>query len=168
MRERVFNVLGDRVVGTRVLDLYAGTGSVGLEALSRGAAEVVFVERHRAAARLIAENCEALGADDRTRVVVRPALAAMRMLGRGREVFELAWADPPFEIWAEGLRVLVEAFRAGVLDPAAVVCLECPDGADPGVSSELDVERDLKGGASRVVVMRFAGDPPGGGEEVRR
>ena len=52
MRERAFAVLGDRVEGARFLDLYAGTGAVGLEALSRGAASVVFVERHAATARI--------------------------------------------------------------------------------------------------------------------
>ena len=59
MRERAFAVLGDRVRGSRFLDLWAGTGAVGLEALSRGARSVVFVERHRAAARLIEENSAA-------------------------------------------------------------------------------------------------------------
>ena len=68
VREALFDILGERVDGARVLDAYAGTGALGLEALSRGAREVVFVESDRAAARLLRENVEALGAGARCAV----------------------------------------------------------------------------------------------------
>jgi 16S rRNA (guanine966-N2)-methyltransferase len=154
MRERVFAVLGTLVADARFLDLFAGTGAVGLEALSRGAAGVVFVERHPGTAGILRANCAAfdLGAD-RARVVVQPAVAAVAALVRQRDRFDLAWADPPFESWEEGLDALTEAFSAGLLAPAAVACLECPERATveaPG----LEVFRDLGGGASRVVLIR--------------
>ncbi len=60
LRERAFAVLGEQVIGASWLDLYAGTGAVGFEALSRGAREVLFVEHHRAAARLITANRDTL------------------------------------------------------------------------------------------------------------
>jgi 16S rRNA (guanine(966)-N(2))-methyltransferase RsmD len=156
LRERAFAILGDRVAGERFLDLYAGTGAVGLEALSRGAREVVFVERHRPACRLIEANCTTLGVTaDRARVLARPALATIPQLSRRGEVFGAAWVDPPFELWREGLDVLIAAFEAGVLKRQGIACLECPEQADLGgdLPHSLIVERDLKGGASRVVMV---------------
>src|SRR5579872_1435656 len=69
MRETLFDVLGPGIVTRRFLDLYAGTGAVGLEALSRGASEVVLVENHRAAVDLIERNLESLGEPDGVRVL---------------------------------------------------------------------------------------------------
>lgn len=157
MRERAFAVLGERVVGARVLDLFAGTGAVGLEALSRGAAAVVFVERHAATARILRANCESFGLEtSRAAVLVRPAAAAVADLARHGHSFDLAWADPPFESWAEGLEVLAAAFAAGLLGPESIACLECPARADVAgaLPESLEIVRDLAGGASRVVMIR--------------
>ena len=153
MRERAFAVLGDAVIGARVLDLFAGTGAVGLEALSRGAAAVVFVERHRAAVRLIEANCSALDVPPEVvRIMARPALAAGRFLARQAERFRLVWADPPFDRWKEGLAALDHAALSGVLAADGVALLECP--ADAAIQCpHLEITRDLAGGASRVVMM---------------
>jgi 16S rRNA (guanine(966)-N(2))-methyltransferase RsmD len=94
LRETLFNILAPRIEGARVLDGYAGTGAVGLEACSRGAAEVVFVERDRRAAGLIEENLRLCGAQN--------ACAIMRAdIGRLRETwgsrrFDLILLDPPY------------------------------------------------------------------------
>jgi len=160
MRERAFAVLRDRVEGAAVLDLFAGTGAVGLEALSRGAATAVFVERDRSTARLVEANRDALcGPSGRARVLHRSARRALADLASNGERFSLAWADPPFESWQEGLEALVAAFSEGVLEPDGIACLECPARADvEGALPEwLRVERDLAGGASRVVLLRRRG-----------
>lgn len=160
MRERAFAVLRDRVEGAAVLDLFAGTGAVGLEALSRGAARSVFVERDRTAARLVEANCEALcGSSERVRVLHRSVQRALAELGSSGERFSLAWADPPFDSWQEGLDALAAAFSDGLLEPDATACLECPARANvEGALPEwLRVERDLAGGASRVVLLRRRG-----------
>lgn len=158
MRERVYNVLGPRVAGSRMLDLFAGTGVVGCEALSRGAAAVVFVERQPRVARRLAANLAGLGLDDdRTRVVVAPALATLARLAAAGERFDLAWADPPFESWQDGAVALARAFELGVLEHDAVALLECPERADLAAAAPgLAVERDLAGGASRVLIVRPA------------
>ena len=84
MRERAFAVLGDRVRDARFLDVFAGTGAVGLEALSRGARSVVFVEKHRGAAELIEKNCASFDlTTDRTELMVRDAAAAIGRLAPG-------------------------------------------------------------------------------------
>lgn len=158
MRERAFAVLGDRIAGARALDLYAGTGAVGIEALSRGAARVVFVERHPAAVRLVEANLARLGATSAEAVVmVRPARAAVEELARLGERFDLVWADPPFEIWQEGLEVLEAAAAVGLLAVDGIACLECPERADVAVATGLEVLRDLGGGASRVVLLATRG-----------
>jgi len=157
LRERAFAVLGEAVEGVDFLDLFAGTGAVGLEALSRGAGTVVFVERHRGAVRLLESNLGALGVDRwQARVLVQPALAAVRRLaGRGTR-FGMAWADPPFETWEEGLQALQEAARLGLLEAGGLACLECPEHAEvePGI---LEPFRDLSGGASRLVILAVGG-----------
>jgi 16S rRNA (guanine966-N2)-methyltransferase len=167
MRERCFAVLADRVAGARVLDLFAGTGAVGLEALSRGADSALFVEAHRPAAGLIRANIASLGVDpDRASVLVRPAARAVVGLARSGLVFDLIWADPPFEVWREGLDALAAALDGGLLAAGGTACLECPAEADVAAAlpPRLVIERDLKGGASRVVMLVFShvqGQRPG-------
>ena len=156
LRERAFAVLGEAVPGARFLDLFAGTGSVGLEALSRGARSAVFVERHRSAALLLRQNCAAFGLEiDRARILVRPALTAVKELAERGKPFDLAWADPPFESWQEGMEALAVAFHTGLLDIEAIACLECPERAkvEACLGGGLRVVRDLTGGASRLVMI---------------
>src|SRR5689334_15616688 len=92
LRETLFNILGPSVRGTRVLDGYAGTGAIGIEALSRGAGHVTFVERDPRATKLIEANLAALGA---TGVIMRAGLAdaVARLSG---QVFDLIIVDPPY------------------------------------------------------------------------
>jgi len=157
LRERAFAVLADRVRDAALLDLFAGTGAVGFEALSRGAARVVFVERHRAAVRVLEANRESLcGSAERARILHRSARGAVDLLAGRGERFQLAWADPPFESWGEGLEALVAAASNGVLERRGTACLECPARADVAnvLPDWLEIERDLAGGASRVVLIR--------------
>ena len=97
LRETLFNVLGDRVVDRVVLDACAGTGAIGIEALSRGARSVVFVESDRRAVALIEENLALCGATDTARVV---AGALPGILDRRADVsagFDLILVDPPYD-----------------------------------------------------------------------
>jgi 16S rRNA (guanine966-N2)-methyltransferase len=157
MRERAFAVLGDTVEDARVLDLFAGTGAVGLEALSRGADSVVFVERDRAVARILRENLESLN-DDLGTILVRAAAPVVLDLARRGQVFDLVWADPPFDRWRLGLEVLEKAANAEILEPTATLCLECPaDAKLPHAIGGCRLNRDLTGSASRVAIYRSHG-----------
>jgi 16S rRNA (guanine(966)-N(2))-methyltransferase RsmD len=96
VRESLFAVIEPQLEGARFLDLFAGAGAVGLEALSRGAAEATFVESHRAAARVIRENAGRCGFEGAARVIIAPAAHAMARLRKEGAVFEFVFADPPY------------------------------------------------------------------------
>ena len=95
-RESVFNILGPTLDGLHVLDLFAGTGAFGIEALSRGAASCVFVESERSAARILAGNLEALGIRSGARLVVQPFERATAHLGAAGGPFDIVFLDPPY------------------------------------------------------------------------
>ena len=158
MRERAFQILGPDVVDAAFLDLFSGTGSVGLEALSRGAARVVFVEQHPAAVRLVRKNLAQFPeVGERTTVMCLSALSAVQRLVRSGATFDIAWADPPFPAWQEGVEALEAAFLQGVIKPEGIACLECPERADLGqLPHGLKVERELGGGASRVLILGWS------------
>ncbi len=123
VREAMFNALGslDVVRDAVVVDLFAGSGGLGIEALSRGAAEVVFVERDRAALRTLRDNLADLGLDDRARVVQGDALARAGDLSA-----DLVLADPPYEFdaWPE----LLARLDAAVVVAEAGRALDAVDG----------------------------------------
>jgi len=118
-RETLFNILARDIPDARVLDLFAGSGSVGLEALSRGAAHAVFVEKARPALACLRENIVALGVADRVAVLPLPVDRALDNLARAGETFDLIFLDPPFAD-AEAC--------ARILTAVADTCLLAPDG----------------------------------------
>lgn len=130
LRETLFDVLGCSVVDSVWYDCFAGSGAVGLEALSRGAAYAVFIERGRAAARVLRSNIAALGLEQRSAVLeqaVAPALARARPAALKRPA-DFVFLDPPYTAASEYRRVLnLLAFRAGeaeLLRPNAMVIAE--------------------------------------------
>lgn len=150
-RETLFSMLTSRLGtfdGLAVVDLYAGTGALGLEALSRGAAEACFIESDRAALQAIKANIAALGAGARTTVVPRGAEAP----GAAPRQFDIAFLDPPYGkgLAAKSLAALV---AGNWLAPGAFVSTEtthdealAPDGYD------IDSVRDV--GKSRLHILR--------------
>ena len=96
LRETLFNVLSPRIGGARVLDGYAGTGALGIEALSRGAAHVTFVERDRRACALIRHNLDRCGITDGYAIIQTTVLQAIERL-RGEPAFDVILFDPPYD-----------------------------------------------------------------------
>ena len=117
-REGLFSSLGPSVVGARVLDLYAGTGAMAIEALSRGAQEAVLVERDRAAARTIQDNLERARVVEAAEVVVADVSS---FLGRGRQAgaFDLVVADPPYASPVPELEAVLASLGLGWLSGGA-------------------------------------------------
>ena len=118
VRERLFNWLGQDLTGRRCLDLFGGSGALGFEALSRGAAGVVMVESSRLVHRHLRETAEALGAGPRLRLVLGDALHFLASQPRG---FDVVFVDPPY---ASGLAAKVLERLPGTLAADAVVYVE--------------------------------------------
>lgn len=100
VKEAWMAAIGAKVEGAKVLDLFAGSGALGLEALSRGAEEVVFVERAKTALVTLRSNVELLGAKGECRIVAGDAMAFVRRLTEG--AFDLGLADPPYDLGLAG------------------------------------------------------------------
>lgn len=138
VREALFSILGARVEGARVLDLFAGSGALGIEALSRGAEQATFVDNAPAAIRAIGANLEALGADAQ---VVRAE--ARRFLGgasRSGRSYDLVFLDPPYRLGAS-LGGDLSAALAAVLAPGATVVTESDRRTPLEVDLPLEDER---------------------------
>lgn len=110
LRETLFNVLGPPISGARFIDLFAGTGAVGIEALSRGAAEAVFIENHAPAAALIRRNLESLSIRSGATVLAADALRGLEKLGAKHKSadprFDFVFLDPPYAAAEDYTRVL--------------------------------------------------------------
>ena len=122
VRESLFARLGD-LEGARVLDLFAGSGSLGVEALSRGAARVVFVEQAPSAVAVLRANVEALGVGERARVVRSDALRALRRLAGDEPGFDLVLVDPPYETDLAG-RALAALSEGALVAPHGTLVVE--------------------------------------------
>ena len=156
VRESLFNLLGGVDKGARVLDLFAGSGALGIEALSRGAAEAVFVENARGALRALRENLHVLGLESRATVVAADAWSDAPVL---RGPFDLVVADPPYtERWEE--RVLAQA--APRLLPRGIVAIEHPsERAAPEPPNGLALWKARRyGGTSLALYVRVAEENP--------
>ena len=160
VREALFASLGD-LTGVRVLDLFAGSGALGIEALSRGAGAAVFVERSAAVAAIVRANLSALGAGEAARVVRGEATAVVRRLARGGERFDLAFLDPPWGDPVEPERTLRALADSGILAPGATLVVETArDRTLPAISGLVTVDERRYG--DTVLRRLVCGDEPDG------
>jgi len=107
-REMLFNIIGERIVDARFLDLYAGTGAIGLEAISRGAQSAIFIEQNTVACRVIRDNVKTLGVDEQAQVWNANVRSSLQKLLENGAYFDIIFADPPFTRENE-LKELVES-----------------------------------------------------------
>jgi 16S rRNA (guanine966-N2)-methyltransferase len=131
VREALFSSLEAEfgaLAGLRVLDLYAGSGALGLEALSRGAAHVLLVEAEHKAVRAITENVATVGLDG---AVVQPARAEQVLAGTPAEPYDLVLADPPYALAGAAVTELLALLVDGWLATDALVVVERPRRAEP-------------------------------------
>jgi len=150
VRETLFSMLASRLgsfEGLRVADLFAGTGALGLEAVSRGAESATFVDSDAQAIASVRRNCEKLAAADRVRVIVGSALALPPA-----DPFDLILADPPYAM-GSGTAVVRAVMEAGWLRPGGWLSVETSRGeAVDGAELALDTERDV--GSARITLFR--------------
>jgi 16S rRNA (guanine966-N2)-methyltransferase len=149
VREALFSMLGE-IAGTRVLDLFAGSGGLGIEALSRGAAQAVFVERDALALRTLRANLQALGlAAPRAQVRRGDALAALRSARRRQETYDLVLIDPPYAQARDWEPELAEALTP-LLATAARVIVESDRRAP--LRLDLQIERERRYGDTTITI----------------
>jgi 16S rRNA (guanine966-N2)-methyltransferase len=162
VREAVFNALGSlgAVEDAEVLDLFAGTGALGIEALSRGARSCTFVERDPAASRLVERNLAGTGLADRAVVVREPAERALARAVADDRRFDLALLDPPYAY--DGWTALLDAL------PAAVAVIESD--RRPPLPTRWEVVREKWYGTTLIAIARAqapVAPQPGRGEQAR-
>ena len=153
VKESVFSALGpDRLQGARVLDLYAGTGALAIEALSRGAGQALLVERDTAAARAIRANLESTGMAGRA--VLRHGDVRRLLAGPAAGQFDLVFLDPPYDVpGADVAAVLAALASGGFVAPGATVVLERPKGRQPVTLPEgWGIEKERAYGDTLLVV----------------
>jgi 16S rRNA (guanine966-N2)-methyltransferase len=125
LRETVFNVLAPLIVGARFLDVFAGTGAIGIEALSRGAAEAVFIESHRPAAALIKQNLASLGIRTGVSVLAMDAVRGLEKLAAKPNVrFDLAYIDPPYAAAEQYAQVLEAVAKSPLFHAESRIAVE--------------------------------------------
>ena len=128
LRETLFNILGPAVRDSLFVDLYAGTGAVGIEALSRGAREVVFVEAHAATAWLVRENVASLGVapgeKGAAEIIEAPAMKGLEKLAARHRQADFIFLDPPYEDVREHERVLEFLDASHLVAPRGLVIVE--------------------------------------------
>jgi 16S rRNA (guanine966-N2)-methyltransferase len=130
VREAAFNLIGpDRAEGATVLDLFAGSGALGLEALSRGAAHATFVENDREACRTIVRNLDKLGLESAT-VLCQDALTALRFDVRAGTRYDLVLVDPPYRRFSSLQNALIEHLPE-ILAPDGLLLVETAAGEEP-------------------------------------
>ena len=146
LRETLFNILAPRVDGARVLDGFAGTGASGIEALSRGAAHVTFIENSRRAVALIEENLNACGVKGGYTIQCADVIAALNG-SPAADAFDLILLDPPYDI--DNASAALDA-AAGRLARDGLVVLERATRREPAESPALHRVRDVKSGDSTL------------------
>jgi 16S rRNA (guanine(966)-N(2))-methyltransferase RsmD len=166
LRETLFNVLGNGVAGSRFLDVFAGTGAVGIEALSRGAAESIFIENHAPAAKLIRHNLDSLGITTGATILQADAVTALQKLAVRHTPaippINFVFVDPPYAAHADYARTLefLASNSANFLSPDALLIFEHHHKFSlPESSGRLHRFRVLKQGDATLSFFRHDASP---------
>ena len=160
VREAIFDVLSAALragIRGRVIDLFAGTGALGIEALSRGAAFALFVEQDPAALRVLRENLRRAGFDDRAEVRASDARRAVAAMDPARRApFNLAFLDPPYGT-GQAHALAGRLAGRGLLEPGAVVVIEAGAGDPEEAPEGFEAFRAKRYGDTRVMFLRWWG-----------
>ena len=150
VKESLFSIIQFDIEGRRVLDLFAGTGQLGIEALSRGAAEAVFVDKRADAVKLVRDNLELCGLLDRARVRSGDSLAYLR----SGEKFDLIFLDPPYGtgMLEKAMEIITEI---DIVSENGIIVCENGSSADwPAVKAPYRLQKDYRYGKIRTALYR--------------
>ncbi|MDD2573255.1 MAG: 16S rRNA (guanine(966)-N(2))-methyltransferase RsmD [Bacillota bacterium] len=155
VKEAVFSIIGPNIYDSIVLDLFAGTGSLGLEALSRGAEFVTFVEKSPNSLRILKENIKLTGFVNRSEVLYTDALKALEGFERADRVFDLIFIDPPYrDNFYE--KTLFSIEKCGIIRNGGLVIVEYPDSVklDRGFCRLVPVKNKIYGSTAISIFTR--------------
>lgn len=154
VREAIFSSLGGYCEGLKVLDLFAGSGALGMEAWSRGAESVTFVEQHSNVWKNLQNTIQSLENDDlgKTKCVKSDAV---KWLARAGESFDLILADPPYDLPDAMQNTLEGIVKYSVLKADGILVYEMRFKGDPVVSDDWKVIRDKRYGKTRVLILKL-------------
>jgi 16S rRNA (guanine(966)-N(2))-methyltransferase RsmD len=159
VREALFSILGTRIPGSRFLDLYAGTGAVGIEALSRGAQRVTFVESDPRAVQLMRKNLMACGFHHQAEVRVSPAQTFLQQPAWWNGRYDVVFADPPYAD-REAVDLVLSSWRLDLLAPEGIMVIE-QDARDEAPSTDgAHLRRRYDYGDTTLLVYEPAPDRP--------
>lgn len=157
LRETLFNILGPAVEDSLFVDLYAGTGAIGIEAASRGAREVILVESNAKAAKLIRENLAALGIQAGVELIAADAVKGIERISDRHLVADFIFLDPPYERAEEYFRVLESLDASHVIAPQGIVIVEHRNGMEvPERLNRLECTRQVEQGDATLSFYRLA------------
>jgi 16S rRNA (guanine(966)-N(2))-methyltransferase RsmD len=157
LRETLFNVLGAAVEDSLFVDLFAGTGAIGIEAASRGAREVVFAENHAATARLLRQNLDSLALGDSAELMTCDAVEALERLAARHLVADFIFLDPPYERMTDYERTLEFIDGSHLLVPTSRVIVEHSSRADlPDRLDKIELARTIEQGDASLSFYRLA------------
>jgi len=151
VREAVFNMLQGQVQHASALDVFAGSGSMGFEALSRGAESVVFCDRRQEAIRVIRDNARILGCEQQVCLLQGAWLTSLRTLGKEEIKFDLIFLDPPYKM--DVSEVLGSVAKEGLLHEEGVVVLEQGTHDDDWMPVGFKVFKQRRYGTTRIYLL---------------
>lgn len=156
LRETLFNILGPSVQDSLFVDLFAGTGAIGIEAISRGARETIFIESNAPSARLVRENLDSLGIRSGVDVIETDVMKGLKNLAARHLVADFIFLDPPYE-GEEHLRVLEFLDASHLIAPYGLVIVEHQRGMElPERFDRLECSRLLEQGDAALSFYRLA------------
>jgi 16S rRNA (guanine(966)-N(2))-methyltransferase RsmD len=151
LKENLFNILSPLIADARFLDLFSGSGAIGIEALSRGARIAVFVEQSRKAAQVIKENLTKAKLEDRAEIIVMPVKQAINRLNDSRYSFDIIFMDPPYESnYVDD--VILQLSAARLLAPEGIIAAELPLRLTPAGNEVFNVTRVKEYGDKKFII----------------
>ena len=155
VKEALFSIIADDVDDAAVLDVFSGSGSVGIEALSRGAASCTFVERDKNVIDVLARNLSQFSLEDRGKILPLEAKRAMKLLGKQGERFDIIFLDPPYSYFVKTRRIIESLSPGGVLASDGLLIWEhAVDTMPPEEVGLLQKEREKKYGDTALSFYR--------------
>ncbi|MGB9839121.1 16S rRNA (guanine(966)-N(2))-methyltransferase RsmD [Thermovenabulum sp.] len=151
VREALFNILGEKVINSIFLDAYAGTGAVGIEAISRGAKKVYFIEKDKEACRVIKENIKTLGVVDQA-VIIRGEIPEIFYSITEKDDFDIIFLDPPYGDF--NIACINTLKEEGFIRTNTLVILQCSFNEKINLTEEFSVIKEKKYGITKLIFFR--------------